>query len=272
MTDLKIIRGRTPGAWKVLIYGTPGAGKSTLATHAPKPFFLDFENGLRYIDCDRSDRITSYNQIKPWVETALAEGYKSIIFDTLDALEELLTKKVCETHGKPTLNDFGYGKGFDLLVNEWLRILDVANWLQDKGINVLFVGHEKIEKFEDPSSENYDRFLVKIHKKSAATVTARMDAVLFCRIESVIKDKNDGRGVRAVGTGKRVIHTVEAPCWVAKNRFSLPATIPMSPNLFKLISAPAKAEEDSSVLQPPERREETQVRNPPEGNVSSAGI
>ena len=43
---LPIITGKTPTAPKVLIYGLPGVGKSTLAAKLKRPLFLDFEGGL----------------------------------------------------------------------------------------------------------------------------------------------------------------------------------------------------------------------------------
>lgn len=271
---LTIIKGKQPKAWKTLLYGTPGAGKSTLGASAPKPFFLDFEDGLSRIDCDRSDRISSVGQIKAWVELAVKESYQTIVFDTADALEELLTAKVCEEGNKATLADFGYGRGHDLLVNEWLRVLALMNWLQAKGINVLLIGHEQVTKFEDPTSENYDRYSIKIHKKSAAVVTARMDAVLFCRLETILKERagcsEKNVKMRGVGTGKRIIHTVEAPSWIAKNRFSLPPTVPMNAKLFDLMGG-AAAKETPVVLRPIESGK-GEGRGPAEGDLPSADL
>ena len=37
----------------LLIYGPPGIGKSTLASLAPKPIFIDVENGLRRLKVEK---------------------------------------------------------------------------------------------------------------------------------------------------------------------------------------------------------------------------
>lgn len=235
--EFQITRGKTPGAWKMLLYGTPGSGKSTLASLAPKPFFLDLESGLDRIECDRTPkRLTTLDDVVKWLRWANGRPeYQTIVMDTMDELETMLSKKICSEANKPTLVDIPYGKGGDLLVNEWTRMLNIFDQIRAGGKNVMLIGHETIQKFEDPTTENYDRYTLKIHKKSAPVVTAKMDAVLFARYETIVVEKEDGRGNRATG-GKRIIHTVEAPCWVAKNRFGLPPVIEMNKALFEQIT------------------------------------
>ena len=150
----QVIKGVTPCAWKVLIYGTPGCGKSTLATHAPKPFFLDLEGGLNRIDCERSPRLQTLDAIKMALRFAISEGYKTVVVDTIDEVERLLAETVCDRGGKATLIDFGYGKGHDLLVEEWKDFVGILNAVQARGVNVILIGHEQVKKFEDPTAEN----------------------------------------------------------------------------------------------------------------------
>lgn len=227
-------RGRQGGNWKLLIYGTPGCGKSTFATYAPKPYFLDLENGLKWIDCDKSPFVLrDMEQVKGALRYAIGEGYKTVVIDTIDEIERMLSEQVCKAGNRSTLVDFGYGKGHDLLVEEWKEFVGVLNAVQARGVNVILIGHEQVKKFEDPTSENYDRYLLRLHQKSAAYLTAKMDAVLFARYETLVKEKEDGRGRRAVGSGKRILHATERPCWMAKNRFGLPDTLPMDASVFE---------------------------------------
>src|SRR4029078_13367683 len=44
-------RGRTRRPPRLLVYGTPGIGKSTFGSQAPNPIFLPTEDGLDEIDC-----------------------------------------------------------------------------------------------------------------------------------------------------------------------------------------------------------------------------
>ena len=55
MTNLleTIQTGRQSKPPRVLLYGVEGIGKSTFGSEAPKPIFIQTEDGLDEIDCDR---------------------------------------------------------------------------------------------------------------------------------------------------------------------------------------------------------------------------
>ena len=47
MSLMEVIqRGKTPMPPRLMVYGTEGIGKSTLAAGAPKPIFVQTEDGL----------------------------------------------------------------------------------------------------------------------------------------------------------------------------------------------------------------------------------
>lgn len=227
-----IIRGKTPGPWTMLLYGVAGIGKSTLASTAPKPFFLDLEDGLRRIACERTPLIRDWKEFLEWTRFAYSSDYQTIVIDTAGALEQLLITKLLEASGKPSLADFGYGKGYEMLAQEWNAVLKILGKIKDNGKNIIIIGHDHILKFEDPTSDNYDRYTVKLDKRSAAMVIAYVDCVLFARHEAIIKSKAGSDKKMAIGTGERTLHTLESPAVVAKNRFGLPPTIPMNSELF----------------------------------------
>jgi hypothetical protein len=45
-----------------MLYGTHGIGKSTFASCAPKPIFIQTEDGLGEIDCDKLPLTTTFDQ------------------------------------------------------------------------------------------------------------------------------------------------------------------------------------------------------------------
>ena len=54
MTLLKsIVSGRQPLPPRLLLYGTEGIGKSTFGAQAPAPIFIQTEDGLSEISCDK---------------------------------------------------------------------------------------------------------------------------------------------------------------------------------------------------------------------------
>lgn len=56
---MKIIRGKIPGAKKVVIYGPEGIGKSTFAACFPAPVFIDTEGSTKDMDVDRFEKASS---------------------------------------------------------------------------------------------------------------------------------------------------------------------------------------------------------------------
>lgn len=237
----KILRGKQPAAWKALIYGVPGVGKSSLGAYAPAPLFLDLENGLKWIDCAKTAHLTDLEEVKEALRYVIREAdFKTAVIDTIDELEKMLSKRVVDgwnasnkTRVK-TVADIPYGRGGELLVAEWKAVIEIFDKVVAAGKNVLLIGHQQVIKFENPSDANFDFYTVNVHKKVGPLVIAKLDAVLFAHYETIVK--GDGEKGKAVATGKRVLNTEAGASYEAKNRFSLPPQISLerSPALFDL--------------------------------------
>lgn len=76
--------------WKVLLYGLIGAGKTRTASYFPKPFFVDFEDGLGSID-----RKIVWKRAKTWgqwlgiQDLLLAKEYpfETIVLDSVNSMQ-----------------------------------------------------------------------------------------------------------------------------------------------------------------------------------------
>lgn len=241
---MELITGKINTPWMGLIYGVPGIGKSSLGAKAPSPLLIDLENGLSRIDCVRTPHITTWKAFEEalvYAASDKAKDFKTIVIDSVDALEAIITQKTLEEDGsgKKSLAEFSFGKGYDLLSSNWSLVLKMLDKLKIKfGKNILFIGHETIHNFQDPASDSYDRYTIHMHKKSASQLVSRCDFVFFSRYETHTK-KREGAMVdkkRAIGTGRRLLHTQETPSWVAKNRFNLEPEIELSPEVFNLLA------------------------------------
>lgn len=92
---MEIIREKTVNAPKVLIYGTAGVGKSTLASKFKNPLFIDIEGGLNYFDVARTPVIKTaeeFDRIIVELAKAAKDGKKE--FDTIvvDSVDWLVRK------------------------------------------------------------------------------------------------------------------------------------------------------------------------------------
>ncbi len=233
---MKVKSSLAPSPWVVCVYGVPGVGKSTLGSFAPDPIFLDVEGGIDRIECSKyqaDDWPEERTQIKTYDEliNAFREVYESkfstVVIDTASAVEEILTARILNDAGKTNLSEMPYGQGFEALKAAWALITKIMFDLKSTGKNVLLIAHDSIEKVENPSGENYDRYGIAVHKKSAPLVIGKMDGVFFAHYERNVVTTSSDKKV-AVDTGNRFLLTIEKPFAVAKNRFKLEELVPFN--------------------------------------------
>lgn len=212
---------------RTLLYGTPGIGKSSWAAAAPKPIFIQTEDGIDNIACDKFPLVTKFSSVMKFL-LALDDDdhdYQTIVIDSLDWLERLIWAHVCEERGVENIEDIGYGKGYHFALTLWRDALEALNRLRaNKNMQVILVAHSKIEKFENPETDNYDRYAPRLHKLASALVQEWCDNVLFAcyRVHTKSTDEGFKKSAKAVGTGERMVRTTERPAHMAKNRIGLP--------------------------------------------------
>jgi hypothetical protein len=228
-----ILTGTKPGPRRMLVYGTAGIGKSTFATCAPSPIVVQTEDGLGEIDCHKFPVATSFDEVMQSLAALYNEDhpYRSVVIDSLDWLERLIWAKVCATRQVATIEDIGYGKGYTFALSHWRDVLDGLSALRDhRGMTVILIAHAKIERFDNPETEAYDRYVPRLHKTAAAMVAEWCDEVLFATYRVFTKSTEEGfnqKRVQGLGSGERVLRTTEHPAHLAKNRLNLPDELPL---------------------------------------------
>ena len=224
---MDIIRGKVETAKKIVVYGEPGVGKSTLAAGAPNPVFIDPSGGSTKLDVARVN-VRSWDDLTTALQSLRDDGHEfdTVVIDELGTLEHFCWSHLCEKHGKASIEAFGYGKGYTLATEAWRGLLKIVNGVHEKGFNVVMIGHSTISTFRDPEGPEYDRHHLKLHGKLAAMLKEWAETVLFCRHETVVGRTESERAV-AHATGSRVMHTRHAAAYDAKNRDDLPAKLPL---------------------------------------------
>ena len=221
---MKIERGVIENPFFIILYGAAGVGKSSFCSYAPSPIYLDVENGTKKLDVDRVSDIKTLEDFYALLAPENYIDYKTIVIDTIDYLEQLIFEYICRKTGKKSISDFGYGKGFELSLEIWISILNKLSDLRklEDGKNIILIAHDQIKKFENPLSDSYDRYNLKLNQKAASYIVANVDAVFFIsksfHLSEDTKDKTRKIAKSAPG---RVIHTEETPSIIAKNRYKL---------------------------------------------------
>lgn len=220
---------------RIMIYGTHGVGKTSLAAAAPNPVFLQTEDGLM-TDTPTFGLLTTFKQVMEAGGSLYTEAHDfgTVVVDTLDWLEPMIWTEACQRNKWASIEDPGYGKGYLATVDIWREFLELTNALRnDKGMAVILLAHAEIKPFNSPEVDPFDRYQPKLHKLASALVQENVDAVFFnARMVSTVKqDPKDPKShVRGVGGGQRVIYTEERPAYLAKNRYGMPAQIMLPDN------------------------------------------
>lgn len=216
---------------RILISGVQGLGKTTLGASFEAPILIRTEDGGGAVDAATFPKLIShYEQVEQAIHALHgAHDYKTVVIDTLDWLEPIVWEKTCLEHGEANIESFGYGKGYAHADVQWRNLMEGLDSLRyHKKMDVVLIAHTEVRRYENPETEPYDRYQIKLHRRASALWQEWADVVLFCNHQiRTLKDKA-GFGketTRGTGSGDRVIYTEERPAYLAKNRWGLPHEI-----------------------------------------------
>ena len=210
---------------KVVLYGPEGIGKSTFAAKFPSPVFIDTEGGTKKLNVNRLPQPTSWAMLMDEAnEVRLGHiPCGTLVIDTADWAERLCIRAVCDRANVKGIEDFGYGKGYTYLKEEFGKLLDLLEDVLHAGHNVVMTAHAQLSKFEQPDEMGqYDRWTMKTSKQVAPLIREWCDMLLFANYKTIVVKDGDGKNAKNKAQGgRRVMYTTHHPCWDAKNRDGL---------------------------------------------------
>lgn len=230
MSKYSVTTGVQTAPVKTVLYGPEGIGKSTFASHFPDPVFIDTEGGTKRLNVARLPQPTSWAMLLDEVAEVRKGSVPcgTLVIDTADWAERLCIQAVCARAKVNGIEDFGYGKGYTYVKEEFSKLLDALEEVLNAGHNVVVLAHAAITKFEQPDAvDNYDRWGMKTSKQVAPLLREWCDMLLFANYKTVVEKAGSGPNAKNKASGgRRVLYTTHHPCWDAKNRFGLPEEVP----------------------------------------------
>ena len=228
-----ITKGREQQPPRIMIYGSEGVGKSTFASLAPNPVFVQTEDGLSEIDTSKFPLARTFEDVVMQLQAVRDEQHEfgTLVIDSLDWLERLVWDRVCADYGVKSIEkaDGGYGKGYVHALTYWRQIVSILNDIRSKrGMAVVMIAHAAVERFEDPEHAAYDRYTPRIHKKACSLICEWVDAVLFASRRLRVDSTTGKAAPVGADGGERILRTNGSPACIAKNRFGLPTELPLS--------------------------------------------
>lgn len=238
MSIASIVRGKQKKPIRVVLYGADGVGKSTFGSNAPNSVFLCSEEGTAHLDVARFPAPKSWGDVLEILRVLADEphDFKTLVIDTLDWLEPHCWSQVCAAGGKQNIEDFGFGKGYVMALDVWRQFLArLDNLSKTRGMNIIMLAHAQVKRVERPDHDPFDRYLLKLHEKTAALIREWADAVLFSQHEVLMQagSKKDGIKAKGKSTGNRIVRTEWTAAYDAKNRFDLPPVLPLDWQAFE---------------------------------------
>ena len=133
---------------KMLVYGQPGIGKTTIALSSPNPVLFDFDGGVSRIN--KAHQCPTL-QVESWEQvldalTELEQGndFKTIVVDTAGKMLDFMSDYIMRNDPKMKMRDGslalnGYGQRKVMFTNLLKRVSMM-------GKHIVFVAHEKEDK------------------------------------------------------------------------------------------------------------------------------
>jgi hypothetical protein len=236
----RVVSGRIAKPMRVLVYGLEGVGKSTFAACAPSPIFIGAEDGTSELDVVRFPQPGTWGDVMEAVTVLTTEphDYRTLVIDTLDWLEPLCWQQVCVQMAKPgkpplrSIEEPGYAKGYTEAGGLWRQLTAALERLRTtRRMDMVLLAHSWVKTFKNPGGEDFDRYEMKLHKNAAGMWREWCDAVLFAA-HDVTTYEDDRKRVKGIGTGARILRTEHNAAYDAKNRYDLPALLPLDWEAF----------------------------------------
>lgn len=231
----------------VLVHGGPGAGKTTFGAHAPGAIFLRTEDGLGNLSVDAFPVAESYADVIEGIGSLYQEehDYKWLVIDSLSALESMIWARVAADENKPNIESLGYGKGYVMALSYWHELMQGLKALNaDKQMGICLIAHSDTVRHESPEMDGYDRVQIKLHKRAFQFFYEQCDVIGYAAPRVILRSEEKAGGQtrkRGVGTGERLLHVVEQPSFIAKNRYGLASPLPLDWATFEAALNDARA-------------------------------
>lgn len=241
-----ITRGAAQTPPRILIHGVQGVGKTSLISGAPSPIVIQTEDGLGSIDVPAFPLAKSYADVMEALATLAGEdhGFKTVMIDSADWFEGMVWREYIRQNpttekGKVvnSIEDYGFGKGYVGAMDLWGDYIEAINYIRnERGMTIIQTCHTNVKRYNDPHTEPYDRYQLKLQDRAAAKLLEHSDVVVFQNYRVSVKE-TDGNRNRGVGSGERIAYTEERPAFIAKNRFSMPPEIVLPKDPLKVFDA-----------------------------------
>lgn len=237
--------GRKVAPPRIVLYGVEKVGKTTFASQAPEPIFIQTERGRGVMEYPRftfgengeREVAASTAEVFEALKALSTEEHKhkTVVLDSATGFERLIFAELCKEYGEDSITSnkkgspFSFGRGPTLAKPYWERLLSAFDYLNlQRNMAVIVIAHAAVERFASPTSEDYDHYNLSLHKHPTGQLTQWADAILFADFVVALTESKDGSKTLPKSNGSRTLYTQKRPGFVAGNRYGLPFKLPFT--------------------------------------------
>jgi len=208
--------------FKGLIYGRAGSRKTTWASTAPNPLWIDFERSsdtLRHIGKGNTKviRPKSMDDVLEVARELKRSDYKTVVIDTATRMQLFQISEFMKQVVKKN-------ESVDVYLPRWADYRRTGNQLDelfmrlhDLEMHVIVLAHEK--QFFDEDSKRLVQILPDLTPRLRDAVSGLLNVVAYVELKQRIGGPKEERGT------DQIMHFVSANKFFAKNRLNLQTPI-----------------------------------------------
>lgn len=219
---------------RIIIVGTHGIGKSTLAASAPNSLFIRTESGLDEINAESFPLCKKYSDFIDQLKYFYTEDlpFDTLSIDTIDWLEKLIYDSVCSENNVDSISDIDYGGGYTKALVKFNEVISALTGIRrKKNTRIILLAHAEIKQVMNPLGPDYHKWQIKLRDKNAHLLMEWADIVGFMHTPTYVSSEDKGFGKKvnkASGGAGRVLSCCDCPSYEAKNRYLIEEDIPIN--------------------------------------------
>jgi hypothetical protein len=219
---------------RIVLYGSGGTGKTTLACSLPGPVaFFDFDKSLEKLGKQPgADKllenvieikgVETWEQLRRKLQAAGWDSIRSIVIDSLSVAQAMaitwMFENIKEKGAAVTrMEDYGYKAGYRHLFDTFCLLFADLDAHVKAGRHVVLICHDADSKVPNPQGLDWLRSEPRLENEKNCQLRFRIkewaDHVLFVKL-----DVNVGKDGKGQGCGTRTVYTSELPHCMAKSR------------------------------------------------------
>jgi len=209
---------------RVIIWGAAGAGKTTLASLAPKAVLIDLE-GSTNVEMPRFEP-RSYDDVCAVLasDDKRITGAETIIVDTLSSVENMIRDNVIRSHkedGKSIerLDDIGWGRGPGMVYDAARRMIPLIDRHVREGRSVVLLAHGAMAAMTTPNGEKYDQAVPRLLHGEKGTSLRNLFVEWAAEVVHIASDRAVNTKTRTAEVSEtRTLYFVTVNGAIAKSR------------------------------------------------------